>query len=71
MIASRRMPILVLVLLALAGWLSAPVARAVDPDKAFHHYVRNAWSIQAGLPQISVQAITQGPQGYMWVGTQS
>lgn len=29
-------------------------AFALDPGKAFHHYVRNMWSIQHGLPQISV-----------------
>jgi diguanylate cyclase (GGDEF)-like protein len=65
------MPMFALALLALAGWLAALPARALDPDKAFHHYVRNAWSIQAGLPQISVQTITQDKLGYIWVGTQS
>ena len=49
---------------------AAPI-QALDPDKAFHHYVRNTWSIQEGLPQISVQAITQDHQGYIWVGTQA
>ena len=46
-------------------------ARALDPGKAFHHYVRNVWSIQNGLPQISVQAIVQDQQGYIWVATQA
>jgi diguanylate cyclase (GGDEF)-like protein len=46
-------------------------AWALDPGKAFHHYVRNIWSIQNGLPQISVQAIVQDHQGYIWVGTQA
>ena len=46
-------------------------ALALDPGKAFHHYVRNTWSIQNGLPQISVQAIAQDHQGYIWVGTQA
>ena len=46
-------------------------AWALDPGKAFHHYVRNAWSIQDGLPQISVHSIAQDHQGYIWVGTQS
>ncbi|MBC7454906.1 MAG: diguanylate cyclase [Massilia sp.] len=49
---------------------SAP-AVALDPGKAFHHYVRNVWSIQHGLPQISVQAVVQDQQGYIWVGTQA
>lgn len=54
-------------LLALAA---APVP-ALDPDKAFHHYVRNTWSIEEGLPQISAHAIAQDQQGYLWVGTQA
>lgn len=60
-----------LLLTALTGFLLALPAFAVEPDKAFQHYVRSAWSIQAGLPQISVQAIAQDPKGYIWVGTQS
>ncbi len=57
--------------LCCAGLQSAAPVQALDPDKAFHHYVRNNWSIQEGLPQISVQAITQDHQGYIWVGTQA
>ena len=54
-----------------AGLLACLPAMALDPGKAFHHYVRNVWSIQQGLPQISVQAIVQDQQGYIWVGTQA
>jgi diguanylate cyclase (GGDEF)-like protein len=46
-------------------------AQALQPDKAFHHYVRNKWSIQDGLPQISALSIAQDRQGYIWVGTQA
>jgi len=61
-----------LLLIAMLIWLSAAMpAHALDPDKSFHHYVRNTWSLQQGLPQISVQAITQDQHGYLWVGTQS
>lgn len=64
-----RIPLL---LIAILIWLSAAMpARALDPDKSFHHYVRNTWSLQQGLPQISVQAITQDQRGYLWVGTQA
>jgi diguanylate cyclase (GGDEF)-like protein len=69
--AWRRLPTLALALLAFVAAAVSPSARALDPDKAFHHYVRNAWSIQAGLPQISVLTITQDKLGYIWVGTQS
>ena len=46
-------------------------AHALDPDKALRHYVRNNWSIQQGLPQISVISVTQDRAGYIWVGTQA
>lgn len=61
-----------LLLITMVIWLLAVTpARALDPDKSFHHYVRDTWSLQEGLPQISVQAITQDRRGYLWAGTQS
>ncbi|HTD29079.1 MAG TPA: two-component regulator propeller domain-containing protein [Xanthomonadaceae bacterium] len=45
-------------------------ARALDPAKPLAQYVANNWSIQDGLPQISVLAISQDREGYIWVGTQ-
>ena len=61
-----------LLMIAMLIWLFAAMpARALDPDKSFDHYVRNTWSLQQGLPQISVLAITQDRRGYLWVGTQS
>ena len=57
--------------LGVAALLACLPAFALDPGKAFHHYVRNVWSIQQGLPQITVQAIVQDHQGYIWVATQA
>ncbi len=51
--------------------LAAGPAAALDPDKAFNHYVRDAWSLEQGLPQISVHAIAQDRRGYLWAGTQA
>ncbi len=62
---------LAIALLCVLGWVPAHRAFALDPDKAFAHYVANSWSIQDGLPQISVLAITQDRAGYIWVGTQN
>ena len=56
---------------ALACALASRPAHALDPAKAFHHYVREGWSIEQGLPQISALAIAQDRQGYLWVGTQA
>ncbi|TXK65981.1 ligand-binding sensor domain-containing diguanylate cyclase [Alkalisalibacterium limincola] len=50
--------------------LAAP-AHALDPSKRLHQYVNDGWSIERGLPQITVSAITQDAQGYLWVGTQA
>ena len=49
----------------------ATPAFALKADKAFAHYVRNTWSIQDGLPQISALSLAQDSTGYLWVGTQS
>lgn len=57
--------------LASLALLALPAAHALDPGKALHHHVRNVWSIQQGLPQISVLAIAQDRTGYLWVGTQA
>lgn len=48
-----------------------PTAHALDPSKSFHHYVRNHWSLEQGLPQLSVLAIAQDRPGYLWFGTQA
>lgn len=48
-----------------------PSAHALDPSKSFHHYVRNHWSLEQGLPQLSVLAIAQDKPGYLWFGTQA
>jgi diguanylate cyclase (GGDEF)-like protein len=58
-------------LFALVVVLAAGRAVALAPDKAFHQYVRDTWSIEEGLPQISVTAVVQGPDGYIWAGTQA
>ncbi|WP_447940426.1 two-component regulator propeller domain-containing protein [Pseudoxanthomonas mexicana] len=51
--------------------LFCPSAHALDPSKSFHHYVRNHWSLEQGLPQLSVLAIAQDKPGYLWFGTQA
>jgi diguanylate cyclase (GGDEF)-like protein len=62
---------LAIALLCLLGFVPTHRALALDPDKAFAQYVANSWSIQDGLPQISVLSIAQDRDGYIWVGTQN
>ena len=65
------MPLRVLSLVLLLCALLPQPARALDPAKSFHHYVRDSWSVQEGMPQISAVAIAQTPDGYIWIATQS
>src|SRR5215470_8820561 len=34
-----------------------------------HHYLRQTWQTAEGLPQNSVRAIVQTPEGYLWFAT--
>src|SRR5688500_13009575 len=63
-----RRPAAFAIAIVLSCGLAAP-ASAIDPDKAFHHYVRNNWSIEQGLSQISALSLAQDRQGYLWIGT--
>lgn len=52
------------------GLALAASAFALDPQKAMTQYIHEAWQIQDGLPQNSVQALLQTSDGYLWLGTQ-
>ncbi|MGE5624738.1 MAG: diguanylate cyclase [Bacillota bacterium] len=54
----------------LALLLIVPAVSALEPGKAFHDYASDSWSVEQGLPQITVLSITQDARGYIWVGTQ-
>jgi signal transduction histidine kinase/ligand-binding sensor domain-containing protein/CheY-like chemotaxis protein len=51
--------------LLLAG---APAA-AIDPAKSLSQFAHDVWQIEHGLPQNTVYAIAQTPDGYLWLGT--
>jgi len=42
---------------------------ALDPKKSITQYHLDVWTEREGLPQGSVQAITQTHDGYLWIGT--
>jgi signal transduction histidine kinase/ligand-binding sensor domain-containing protein len=52
----------------LAATLSARAS--LDPSKALTQYVHRTWQTDSGLPQNSVLAIAQTPDGYLWLGTE-
>jgi hypothetical protein len=54
--------------LLLGLWLGAPTATGVELGNPPH--VSN-WQLADGLPQVSVQALAQTPDGYLWLGTQA
>ena len=58
------MAVFFLVFVASAAW-------ALPPDKPFHRYMQRAWSLESGLPQITVADVAQDAEGYIWVGTQA
>ena len=42
---------------------------ALNPGKRLTQYSRTTWSQEQGLPQDTIQAITQTSDGYLWLGT--
>jgi len=63
MFCCRRSALLVLVLVTWASRIDA-----LDPNRKLSQYVRQRWGNDKGLPG-EVDAITQTPDGYLWVGT--
>ncbi len=63
-----------LLLLLAAGGSSVFVrqshAQYLNPEKAISQYVHSTWDAEDGLPQGSINAIAQTPDGYVWFGTQ-
>jgi ligand-binding sensor domain-containing protein len=43
---------------------------ALDPSKSVAQYVHDVWTTENGLPQNSVGALAQTPDGYLWIGTE-
>lgn len=47
----------------------APRGYALDPAKAVTQYMHDVWQTEQGLPQNTVNALAQTPDGYLWIGT--
>jgi signal transduction histidine kinase/ligand-binding sensor domain-containing protein len=62
----------------LSKWLAAGLGlacaayavHAKEPKKAMSQYGRERWGIDRGFPSGAVYAITQTPDGYLWIGTE-
>lgn len=46
-------------------------AKAMDPSRAMSQYIRDRWGPEQGFPRGPVYAITQTPDGYLWIGTEA
>jgi signal transduction histidine kinase len=54
----------------LACLLTGVPASALDPERTIAQYKHTQWTIDDGAPR-NVQAIAQGPDGYLWIGSGS
>jgi signal transduction histidine kinase/ligand-binding sensor domain-containing protein/ActR/RegA family two-component response regulator len=64
----RHSPALCRWVAGLLVW-SAATSFALDPSRPVAQFTSTGWDVSAGLPQNSVQAITQTSDGYLWIGT--
>ena len=55
--------------LAIFAAVAAAPAAALDPAKQLSQFGHRSWTQQQGLPQDSVRAIAQAPDGALWIGT--
>src|SRR6267143_4399058 len=56
--------------IALVTLLFPRAGLALDPSRSVTQYVIQTWFAKDGLPQNSVGAILQTPDGYLWFGTE-
>jgi ligand-binding sensor domain-containing protein len=47
-----------------------PEGLALEPTTPLASYGRQAWGMENGLPQNTVQALAQTPDGFIWLGTE-
>jgi two-component system sensor histidine kinase/response regulator len=57
---------------ALAALLvgSIPARASLDPSRSISQFTQVVWGTQSGLPQGSVLALAQSPDGYLWIATE-
>lgn len=51
-----------------AVWLVS-ASHALDPNRAMSQYIRQQWTVESEFPGGTVHAISQTPDGYLWIGT--
>ncbi len=56
-------------ILLLIVYLSPSITAGSGTTKKIDQYVRQSWKTENGLPQNTITAITQTPDGFMWLGS--
>ena len=51
-------------------WSWMLLMAVIQPERALTQYVCDIWNLEEGLPQSSVQCLTQTRDGFIWFGTQ-
>lgn len=65
-------PRLHIILFAIVACLSGMrPAAAMDPRMPFRSFVLDHWSVEQGLPQITVLGMAEDRAGFLWINTQS
>ncbi len=57
------------IILLIVSCFSGVFLFGLDRTKAFSQYVHQVWQTQNGLPQNTITAIAQTPDGFLWLGT--
>jgi signal transduction histidine kinase/ligand-binding sensor domain-containing protein len=70
----RRL-LIFLFLLPVPAWIhpahgQVDPSMGLDPSRRLSQAVAESWNEESGLPQSTVRAILQSPDGYLWIGTQ-
>lgn len=59
------------VIIVLSLFLQVSSMLALDPNKQLQFYRHKVWTVEDGLPMNSVISISQTPDGYIWLGTET
>jgi signal transduction histidine kinase/ligand-binding sensor domain-containing protein len=70
--ASQTRPALALIgLAAFCGLIGCPRVFALDPSLDVSQYAHTAWTFHNGFLNGAVYTLSQAPDGYLWLGTQT
>jgi signal transduction histidine kinase/ligand-binding sensor domain-containing protein len=69
-IAGVFAPLLPIAIVGAALVAFAAAGMALEPTTSLSSYGRQTWGMENGLPQNTVQALAQTPDGFVWLGTE-